>query len=103
MCTHWSPASSTRHVGEAGERLLHRDLRFEPRQRSADAEVRAVPEREVAVDLPAHVEAIGIGKVALVAIGGAIQQDELRAPRNGGAVDLDVAVTQRVFTGEGAS
>ena len=61
--------SSTSHVGKRSQRLPERDRPFEAGQRGADAEVRAVAEREVAVDVASHVEAVGILEVPLVAVG----------------------------------
>ena len=53
---------------EAVEHLVERDAALEPGQRGTQAEVDAVAEREVVVDLPLDVEAVGVGEVALVAV-----------------------------------
>src|SRR6185437_10092419 len=50
----------------AGERLLERDPAFEPGQCRTETEVDAVPERHVLVELPVDVEAVRVGKRALV-------------------------------------
>jgi hypothetical protein len=46
-------------VGEAGERLLQRDARFESGEVGADAVVDAVAEGKVTVEVTRHVESIG--------------------------------------------
>ncbi len=85
------PASIDLPFGEPRERLLERDAPLEARQRGPQAEVDAVAERDVVVDAAVDVEAIGIGELALVAIGGAGEQQHLRAGGHDLAVQLDVA------------
>ena len=80
-----------RPVGEPGERLLERDAALHPRQRGAEAEVDPVPEGDVMVDGPVDVEPVGIRELALVAVGGAGEEQHLRARGHDVAVQLDVA------------
>ena len=49
------------------------DAAFETRERGAEADVDAVAEGDGAFHLAAHVEDIGVGKLALVAVAGAEQ------------------------------
>ena len=88
---------------EPPQRLGQPDRAFEARQRGPDAEVRAVTEREVPVDHPPHVEAVGILEVALVAVTGTVEQRE-REPR-GMTVPCSSTSreTQRDWIGDGAS
>ena len=79
VCTRSSRLSSISHVGNRRSVSRSATVAFEASERGADAEVGAVPEREVAVDVAAHVEAVGIREVALVAVGGAVEQRHLRA------------------------
>ena len=60
-------------------------------KRGAEAEVRAVAERRVTAEGAAHVEAIGVGILALVASGAAGEQRDLALGRDRDAVDLDRA------------
>ena len=50
------------------EHLVERHPSFQARQRGAQAEVDAVAERQVVVDLAGDVEAVGVGKATLVAV-----------------------------------
>ncbi len=61
-------SQSTSHVGEALQHLVERDPALEPGQRGAEAEVDAVAEREVVVDLAVDVEAVAVGELAVVAV-----------------------------------
>src|SRR5580765_2910922 len=77
-------------LGEPRQHLIQRDAAFEARERRAEAEVDAVPEREVLVDLAVDVEAIGILEVALVAVRGADEEHHHAALGDGLAVYLDL-------------
>ena len=77
-------------VTESLEGLFQGDSPLETRQRGADAEVGAVSEREVTVDLALDIESIGVIEVAVVAVATAVEEQHLRTARNHGAVDLDV-------------
>ena len=62
-------SQSTSHVGKRLQHLVERDAALEPGQRRAEAEVDAVAEREVVVDLAVDVEAVAVGELAVVAVG----------------------------------
>src|SRR5262245_22095021 len=83
------PVVVDRPLGEAGERLLERDPTFEAGERGAEAEVDPVPERHVVVDRAVHVEAGGVGELALVAPRRAREQQHARALVERLAVELD--------------
>ena len=51
-------------LGEPLQHLFERDAALEPRERGAEAEVGAVPEREVLADLAVDVEAVAVGDSA---------------------------------------
>src|SRR5207237_9891636 len=51
------------------QHLFQRDAAFETRQRGTEAEVDAVTERQVVVDLAGDVEAVAVREAALVAVG----------------------------------
>ena len=91
VCACSALSQSTSHVGEA--LAAPRRARRGPRggRGGAQAEVDAVPEREVVVDLAVDVEAVGVGELALVAVGRAVEQQHRAALGHGLAVVLDVA------------
>src|SRR5207248_2341451 len=64
------------------EHLFERDPAFEPRERRAQAEVDAIAESAVPVDLAAYVEAVRVGELALVAVGGAVENGHDAALRH---------------------
>jgi hypothetical protein len=65
-------------------------IRFELRQRRPETEVRAEAERQVIVWRPPHVEAVGGGKNAFVAIPGDVPHHDLVAFADPLAAQLDV-------------
>ena len=77
-------------LGEATEHLVERDPALEAGQRRAQAEVDAVPERQVVVDVALDVEAVGIGEVTLVAVARRGEQHHHVARRDLLPVVLDV-------------
>ena len=62
----------------------------------ADTGVRAVAPAGVGVRLPVEVEALGVGELGLVEVGGAEEQDDAGSGRERCAVDLGVVGDQRV-------
>ena len=68
-------------LGEALQHLVERDPAFEARERGAEAEVDAVPEREVLADLAVDVEAVGVVEAALVAVRRRRRGTASRCPR----------------------
>ena len=70
--------------GKAPQQSPDRDLRFHAGQRHAGAGVNAGGESEMAIGLAADVEAIGIGKLRRIAVGGADADVHVGA---GGQVD----------------
>ena len=75
---------------ETLQHLVECDAALEPRERRAEAEVDAVAEGEVMIDLAVDVEAVGIGEFALVAIRRAVEQQHGAARRNDLPVELHV-------------
>src|SRR5262245_41006177 len=71
--------------------LLERDATLEAGQRRAEAEVGAIAEGEVLVDLPVGIEAIAVREAAVIAVGGSDEEHHDAARRDCSAVDLDVA------------
>src|SRR5262249_14334720 len=69
--------------------LLESDLRFQPGQRSSEAEVDAVPEGQMPLDPAVDVESLCIRVLALVATGGTEQDQDLRALGDRAPVELD--------------
>ena len=66
----WSGTS--RRLGSAAVELLQHDTGLQPRERGAEAVVRAVAEREVLAGFaPSDVEAVGVGEHLGIAVGGA--------------------------------
>ena len=103
VCTQSSRLSSTSQVGKRRSVSVEPDPAFEPRQRGPDAEVRAVPEREVPVDHAPHVEAVGILEVAFVAVARAVEQRELEPRGMTVPCSSTSRATQRAWIGDGAS
>src|SRR6478609_9692907 len=60
--------------GEALQDLVERDPPFEAGQRGAEAEVDAVPEREVVIDLAMDVERVAVVEPAVVAVGRSVEE-----------------------------
>ena len=56
-------------LGETLQHLLERDTRLEPGQVRAEAEVEAVAEAQVALDLAMDVEAVRVRELTLVPVG----------------------------------
>ena len=73
---------------EAGQRLLDADPALHSRQGRAQAEVDAETQGHVVVEAAVDVEAVRVGELALVAVGGARREDHLGVDRHGGAVSL---------------
>src|SRR3954447_4968314 len=76
-------------AGEPDERV-DGDLALEARERVAEAEVRAHPEREVAAVGARHVELVGALEARRVAVGRPEQDHDPRAGGNRLAAELDV-------------
>ena len=75
------------------QHLLEGDAAFHPGERGAEAEVDAVPERDVVVEAAMDVEPVGVGVLALVATGRPGDEQHLRVPRAwSDAVQLDVVL-----------
>ena len=66
VCTISMRSSSTVHSGWRVSISSMTTAPFQPSEGGAEAEVGAVPERHVAVHVPGHVEAVGIGVLPLV-------------------------------------
>ena len=67
----WACSALSQSTSQSGKRLQHlveRDPALEAGQRGAQAEVDAVAEGQVVVDLAVDVEAVGVGELALVAV-----------------------------------
>ena len=79
-------------VGREPEQLLERDPHLEAGQRRAEAEVRAVAEREVRLGLSHHVELVGALPPARVAVGGGAEGVDVVAGRELGARELGVVL-----------
>src|SRR4051794_18832092 len=77
-------------LGEALQHLVECDPSFESRQRGAEAEVDAVPEGEVMVDLAVDVEGVAVVEPAVIAVRGAVEEQDGAAGGDGLAVVLDV-------------
>src|SRR5438067_4335517 len=77
-------------LGEALEHLVEGHSTLEAGERSAEAEVDAVPEAQVVADLATDVEAVAVGEPALVAVGAPVQQQHHAALGDCPAVMLDV-------------
>ena len=75
---------------ESLQDFVQGDTTFHPRQRSAQAEVNAVAEREVLTDIAVDVEPIGILVFVSVAVGGPREADHGAAGRHGPVVQFDV-------------
>src|SRR5439155_14670130 len=91
---HVHPAASGLVDGvprEALPELLEGDARLQARERGAEAVVHALAEAEGLRDLPVDVEAVGVAVLALVAIGGANEEEHACPLRHGPPVPLDVA------------
>ena len=86
--------ASDRSTSQSGNRFSSSSSATRPSSRAsggAEAEVDAVPEREVLADLAMDVEPVGVVELALVAVGGADEEQDRAALRDGLPVDLDVA------------
>jgi len=79
------------HAREQREELSQRNCCLQPGERGAEAEVDAVAERQVAMIVAAHIEAVGVGEHCLVAVGRAEQQQDERSGADRGPGDLRVA------------
>ena len=67
-------------VGQAGEQLAEHHRQLAAGEVGAEAEVRArAAEADVGVRVAAHVEALGVVEHPGVAVGGAVEEDELVA------------------------
>ena len=73
------------------QELLEGDARFEPRQGRPEAEVGTVAERQVPVDPAPYVEAVGVGELPVVQVGGAPHEHHPGAGGDEYAVALDVS------------
>src|SRR5438477_12329990 len=78
-------------VAQLWQQCLERDLRFEPRERSAEAAMDASSERGELGDLARHVELLRAVEFTLVAVGGAVEQQHSRVLRDYAVVQLDLA------------
>ena len=70
------------------------DFRLKPGQRRPHAEMGAGAERDVLVLRPAHVEAVGVGELRRIAVGGCQQQVDPLPPADLGAVHLQIDLGQ---------
>jgi hypothetical protein len=77
-------------LGKAGEQGRERDLALEASQRGAQAEVEAVPEREVRVRRAREVEAVGVGEHGGIAVRRTDGDHHLVAARKAPSRDLHV-------------
>ncbi len=103
VCTGTSSALFDVPVRETRERARERDARFHPGERGTEAEVRAVPEGGVPLDLASHEEPIGVDELARITVRAAVEQQDLRPRRDLDAVRRYGRSVQRPFTGDGAS
>src|SRR5262245_7336257 len=78
-------------VGEAAAELFERDPGFETGERGAEAEVDSLAKAQGDGNVARDVETVGIGKLALVAVGGGGEEQDAGAGGNGDAVPLDCA------------
>src|SRR6266446_10137491 len=69
-------------MGKASQETADRDAAFEPREVHAGTEMNAGTECEMAVGDACHVEAVGVGKLCGVAVGGADPDGDERAYRH---------------------
>src|SRR5262249_12522294 len=76
---------------EASRELLQRDAALEASERRAQAEVDAVPEREMRLGAAQHVEPLRVRELALVTVGGAGEEQDARALRHRAAIPRHVA------------
>ncbi len=76
-------------VGHAFEEAPHRDLGDQPRELGAQAEVLARAEAQMPERAALDVVAVGIGKLAPVAVGRAIGQHDLVARLEALTMELD--------------
>src|SRR5690606_6381299 len=77
-------------AGPALRQLAEDDLPLQARERVAEAEVGAEAEREVAVRLARDVEAVRVGELLGIAVGGAEREDHRLALPHLLAAELDV-------------
>src|SRR5207237_8194502 len=77
-------------VREPSEQLLECDPALESSQGCADAEVRAVDEREVVAEPAPDVETVAVGEAAVVTVRGPGAEAHGAAVRDAAAVQLDV-------------
>src|SRR5437773_9652858 len=73
------------------QHLFDQDPALEPRDVCAEAHVLAVAEREDARRAPAEIEPVGVGKLALIAVGGAPEEEQPAASAQLPTVQLEVA------------
>ena len=82
------------HAADPAHERPDRELRLEPRQVRAEAEVLAAAEAPVRDTAACHVEAVGIGEGARVAVGCAEQRQHGRVDRQSLAVPVALFVQQ---------